>query len=127
MISDDLSDLVVCAEHLVSLLILVLLVLGILVDGGRVEEVEERVGLDGLGEELASVGSLLLLLLDDLLGDVLAIMPVDLVSGAALDGGSVVVIGLLELGGELERVLLLQDVVLEVRILREVEVEREAL
>lgn len=111
--------------HLIVLIIFLVLVVSI--DLGRVEEVEEGVGLDSLGEELAGVGSLLLLLLDHLLGGVAALVPLDLVSDGLGDGGSVVVEGVLGVGLDLELVHLLENGVLEEGVLGEVEEERESL
>lgn len=111
--------------HLIVLIIFLVLVVSI--DFGRVEEVEEGVGLDGLGEELAGVGSLLLLLLDHLLGGVAALVPLDLVSDGLGDGRSVVVEGVLGVGLYLELVHLLENGVLEEGVLGEVEEERESL
>ncbi|GMS97008.1 hypothetical protein PENTCL1PPCAC_19183, partial [Pristionchus entomophagus] len=94
---------------------------------GRVEEVEERVGLHRLGQELAGVGSLLLLLLDDLQGDIHGSDPLNLVASGLGDCGSVVFERLLTIRLHLELVLLREHGVLEVGVLGEVEEDGETL
>jgi len=94
---------------------------------GRVEEVEEAVGLDLLGDESSAAGRLVfLLLLYQLHRHVLTLLPIDLAALAGDNLRAIVLEGIILIRVALEGVLLGQLLVREVLIRLEVEEQGEA-
>jgi hypothetical protein len=125
-LADEVTNLEVCSEQVLEILVVIGLISVGIGTLGRIEEVEERVLLDLLRDGPPQMRLLVLLnLLDHFLCYVLALLPVDRAAFAGDDLGTLIGERLLVVNVEAHRVLFGEDMVGEVVVFREHELERE--